>query len=47
MTDGCKEIVPEDDTMVLADGPPGTELFMELIMDDRGTPNPVLLLFDK
>ena len=47
MTDGCKEIVPEDDTIVFADGPPGTELFIELIMDEEGTPNPVLLLVDK
>ena len=34
MTDGCSEMVPEEETIVFADGPPVTVLLMELIMDD-------------
>ena len=43
MTEGCREIVPEDDTIVFADAPGPTE---ELIADEGEMPNPPLPLFD-
>ena len=47
ITDGCNEIAPDEDTIVFADGPPGTVLFIEeFITDDGGIPSPVLALFD-